>query len=82
MANYTSSLPDSLLHQLSEMAQKLRVPKNKIIERALDKYLTEVERQMYIRSFKQVAGDEDILAMAEAGMDDYIATLDDWDAKR
>ncbi len=81
MANYTSSLPDSLLNQLSELAQKLKVPKNQIIERALDKYLTEVERQMYIRSFKQVAGDEDILAMAEEGMEDYVLALDEWDEK-
>lgn len=82
MANYTSSLPESLLIRLAEMAQKLKVPKNQIIEHALNKYLTKVERQMYIRSFKQLAGDEDILALAEEGMDDYITLLEDWDAKR
>jgi predicted transcriptional regulator len=81
MANYTSSLPDSLLTQLSEMAQKLKVPKNQIIERALYKYLTEVERQLYIRSFKQLSGDKDILSMAEEGMEDYLMNLDEWDAK-
>ena len=81
MANYTSSLPDSLLTQLSEMAQKLKVPKNQIIERALNKYLTEVERQLYIRSFKQLSGDIDILAMAVEGMEDYVMALDEWDAK-
>jgi predicted transcriptional regulator len=58
MANYTSSLPDSVLSKLNEMAQTLRVPKNQIIERALNKYLTEVERQLYIRSFKHIEGDE------------------------
>ena len=81
MANYTSSLPDSLLTQLSEMAQKLKVPKNQIIERALNKYLSEVERQLYIRSFKQLSGDKDILSMAEEGMEDYVMNLDEWDAK-
>ncbi|MBK7808602.1 MAG: ribbon-helix-helix protein, CopG family [Saprospiraceae bacterium] len=81
MANYTSSLPDSLLTQLSEMAQKLKVPKNQIIERALNKYLSEVERQLYIRSFKQLSGDKDILSMAEEGMEDYLMNLDEWDAK-
>ena len=81
MANYTSSLPDSLLTQLSEIAQKLKVPKNQIIERALNKYLTEVERQLYIRSFKQLSGDKDILSMAEEGMEDYLMNLDEWDAK-
>ena len=81
MANYTSSLPDSVLSKLSEMAQKLKVPKNQIIERAVDKYLTEIERQMYIRSFKQISGDKDILAMAEEGMEEYVTVLDDWDEK-
>ena len=81
MANYTSSLPDSLLTQLSEMAQKLKVPKNQIIERALNKYLSEVERQLYIRSFKQLSGDKDILTIAEEGMEEYVMALDEWDAK-
>ena len=82
MTNYTSSLPESLLTQLNEMAQKLKVPKNQIIERALNKYLTEIERQMYIRSFKEIAGDKDMLATAEEGMEDYITALDGWDEKR
>jgi predicted transcriptional regulator len=82
MANYTSSLPDHVLFKLKEIAQKLNVPKNQIIERALEKYLTEVERQLYIRSFKQISADNDILAIAEEGMEDYITALEDWDEKR
>ena len=81
MANYISSLPDSVLSKLNEVAQTLRVPKNKIIERALIKYLTEVERQLYIRSFRQLAGDEDMLKLVEEGMDEYWRVLEDWDAK-
>lgn len=81
MANYTSSLPDSVLSKLNEVAQTLKVPKNQIIERALNKYLTEVERQLYIRSFKQLAGDEDLLKLAEEGMDEYFMALEEWDAK-
>jgi predicted transcriptional regulator len=81
MANYTSSLPDSVLSRLNELAQTLKVPKNQIIERALNKYLTEVEKQLYIRSFKQLAGDEDMLKLAEEGMDDYLRILEEWDAK-
>ena len=81
MANYTSSLPDSVLSKLNEVAKTLRVPKNQIIERALNKYLTEVERQLYIRSFKQLAGDEDMLKLAEEGMEGYLMVLEDWDAK-
>ena len=82
MANYTSSLPESTLTKLSQMALKLKVPKNQIIERALDKYLTEIERQMYIRSFRNLAGDEDMLMIAEEGMDEYKLALEEWDEKR
>ncbi len=82
MANYTSSLPDSTLTKLSEMALKLKVPKNQIIERAVNKYLYEVERQLYIKSFKKIAGDEEILSIAEEGMRDYMIDLEEWDEKR
>ena len=81
MANYTSSLPDDILTKLSEMAQKLKVPKNQIIERALNLYLTEMERQLYIKSFKQLTKDEDIITLAEEGLEDYVAKLNEWDAE-
>jgi len=35
MTTFTSSLPDELLKRLNEKAEKLAVPKNKIIEKAL-----------------------------------------------
>jgi predicted transcriptional regulator len=82
MANFTSSLPDSILVQLREMALKLNVPKNQIIQRALVKYLAELERQMYIRSFINLSGDEDFLEISEEGMEDYHRVLDEWDEKR
>lgn len=82
MANYTSSLPSETLEKLSDMAELLKVPKNKIIERAVNKYLSEIERQLYIKSFKKIAGDEDMIALAEAGMKDYLIDLDDWDEKK
>jgi predicted transcriptional regulator len=77
MANYTYSLPDDMLTKLNELAQTLKVPKNKIIEHALKTYLTEVERQLYIRSFKQLAGDEDVLKIAEEGVGDFVKILED-----
>jgi hypothetical protein len=42
------------------MSQKLKIPKDLISERALSKYLNEIESQMYIQSFKEIAGDKDI----------------------
>ena len=35
MATFTSSLPEKLLNQLATTAKELRMPKNKIIEKAL-----------------------------------------------
>ena len=82
MTNFTSSLPDNLLHQLHEVSQKLKIPKNKIIERALNKYLIEVDKQFYIKSFKKISGDEEFLKIAEEGIDDYHILLEKWDEER
>jgi len=80
MATFTSSLPDKTLAQLSSLAQKLDMPKNKLINQALIKYFFELERQQYIDSFKQVANDDEMLEMADLGLDDYLNQLNDLDA--
>jgi ribosomal protein L10 len=82
MPNYTSSLPDGTLAKLNEMAATLKVSKNKIIEKALEKYMKEVDRQLYIRSFKKLKGDKDILDIAEEGMAEYRDILNEWDEKK
>lgn len=75
MATFTSSLPDHLLGKLHEMAMKLKIPKNKLIEKALEIYLDQLCRAEYVRSYKQAGMDEDILTMAEEGMEDYMEQL-------
>jgi hypothetical protein len=82
MPNYTSSLPDGTLAKLNDLATRLDVPKNKIIEKALNRYMTELEKQLYIKSFKSISGDADLLMIAEEGIADYNNTLLDWDEKR
>jgi hypothetical protein len=72
MATFTSTLPDDLLSMLTEKARKLSLPKNKLIENALRLYLEHLEKAEYVRSYKQAAGDQDILAAAEEGMADYL----------
>ena len=76
MATFTSTLPDDLLHLLSEKAKKLSMPKNKLIENALRLYLEHLEKAEYIRSYRQAASDRDILAVAEEGMQDYLRQLE------
>jgi predicted transcriptional regulator len=38
MTTFTSTLPDELMLKLNEMAGKMAIPKNKIIEKALQIY--------------------------------------------
>ncbi|HMI67602.1 MAG TPA: hypothetical protein VK517_16290 [Cyclobacteriaceae bacterium] len=75
MSTFTSTLPDDLLTLLGEKAQKMAMPKNKLIENALRLYLEYLERAEYIKSYRQAATDKDILQIAEEGMADYLRQL-------
>jgi predicted transcriptional regulator len=76
MTTFTSTLPDNLLAKLNEMAKNLALPKNKIIERALQIYLDQLTRAEYVKSYKQAGSDVSILEIAEEGMADYLKQLD------
>ncbi|MGV3685478.1 MAG: ribbon-helix-helix protein, CopG family [Daejeonella sp.] len=76
MATFTSSLPDGLLQLLEEKAKELALPKNKLIEQALRLYLDHLNRAAYIRSYKQMAEDTDLISIAEEGMADYYEQLE------
>lgn len=75
MATFTSTLPDDLLHMLSEKAKALSLPKNRLMENALRLYLEHLEKAEYIKSYKQAAKDADVLTIAEEGMSDYLNQL-------
>ncbi len=75
MTSFTGSLPDSLLKLLEEKAKQLAVPKNKLIERALNLYLDQLNRAEYARSNKKMALVTDLLLMAEEGMTEYMQQL-------
>jgi hypothetical protein len=75
MQVFTSSLPDTLFALLSEKAQELNVPKNKIIEKALALYLEQLNKAAYIKSYRQMAADTDVTLLAEEGMQAYYAQL-------
>ncbi len=79
MTTFTSTLPDSLLEQLNSYSKKLKLPKNKLIQKALSLYLNQLERAEYIRSYRQYKDDKDILQIAEEGMIDYLKQLIDTD---
>lgn len=77
MATFTSSLPDQLLEKLSVMAKELQLPKNRLIEKALEVYLDQIERAQYVKSYKKAGDDMEIMAVAEEGMIDYLKTVSD-----
>ncbi|MFW5773713.1 MAG: hypothetical protein ACOCWD_03440, partial [Tangfeifania sp.] len=65
------------LKRLNEKAEKLAVPKNKIIEKALKIYLDQLNRAEYIKSYKQAGNDAEIMKIAEEGMADYFKQLEE-----
>ena len=76
MSTFTSTLPDELLRKLNEMALKLSIPKNRIIEKALRIYLDQLTRAEYVKSYKNASADVDIIEMAEEGMEDYLKQME------
>ena len=76
MTTFTSTLPEELLAKLDKAAKKLSVPKNRLIEKALRIYLDQITKAEYIKSFKKAEDDENLLDMAEEGMEDYLNQLD------
>jgi hypothetical protein len=75
MATFTSTLPEILWVELNQKATELGVPKNKLLEKALRLYLDHLNKASYQRSYKKMAGDTDLLALAEEGMEDYLNQL-------
>lgn len=75
MTTFTSTLPESLFDLLSQKAKELNIPKNKLIERALTSYLTQLNKAEYARSYQRMQQDTDVLQIAEEGMAMYYKTL-------
>ena len=77
MITFTSTLPDDLMNLLSEKAKELSIPKNKLIEKALRIYLDQINRAAYMKSYKRLAEDTDVLLIAEEGMEEYLKNLEE-----
>ncbi|MFA7686807.1 MAG: ribbon-helix-helix domain-containing protein [Moheibacter sp.] len=81
MATFTSSLPDDLLQQLAEYADRIGVAKNKIIEKALRVYLDQITRTEYAQSYRRASQDADVLMIAEEGVVEYFRQINSEDEK-
>jgi predicted transcriptional regulator len=77
MTTFTSTLPDDLLEMLNLKAKELHLPKNKLIEKALRIYLDQLNKSAYIKSYKRLSEDEDILKIAEEGMAEYMTDTEE-----
>lgn len=77
----TTSLPDTLVIQLSEYAERMNTPKNKFIEKALRLYLDHLKKAEYARSYKMAGEDQDIMMVAEEDMATYLNQIIDTELK-
>lgn len=77
MATFTSSLPDHLLNDLSEKAKELKIPKNKLIQKALEYYLEKLDKASFLNSYKKMADDPEHLLLAEEGVEDWFQMLEE-----
>lgn len=75
--NFTSSLPSDIMQTLDSYAKKFKIPKNRIMEQALNAYFDRLKQAEYSRSFKKAAGDPEMITMAEEGLEDYLKILDE-----
>lgn len=75
MTTFTSTLPEALFDLLSQKSKELNMPKNKLIERALTSYLTQLNKAEYARSYQRMQQDADLIQIAEEGMADYYKEL-------
>ncbi len=80
MTTFTSSLPDDLLQQLAEYADRLGVAKNKIIEKALRLYLDQMTRAEYAKSYQRASKDTETMKVAEEDMAAYYGQIRDEEA--
>lgn len=77
MATFTSSLPSTLLERLASLAKELELPKNKLLQNALELYLEQLEKASYIKSYKAAGKDDDLILVAEEGLLDYFNTINE-----
>ncbi len=75
--NITSSLSPEIISRLDGYSKKFRIPKSRILEQALEAYFEKLKKAEYIRSFKAAAGDDEVVLMAEEGLEDYLKILDE-----
>jgi predicted transcriptional regulator len=75
MKSFTYTLSDELSNELSRVAAELNTPHSVLVHNALRMYFTHLKREAYQNSFIAMTHDQDILTMAEEGMQGYAIQL-------
>lgn len=73
---YTSTLALDLAQELADYTRKAGKAKKDVIETALREFFERQRRQQFVEGFKRARQDDEIRAMTEEGMDDYLNQLD------
>lgn len=73
--NYTSSLPAEIIQLLDTYARQFKIPKNRIVEQALRAYFEKLKKAEYAHSFRRAASEEEMLTLAEEGLEEYLKIL-------
>ena len=74
---YTSSLPLELKEDLEQYVIINKMSKNKVIEKALRKFLMEERKKAYVETFKKANKDNEMTDMADWGLEDYLKQLNE-----
>lgn len=77
MTTFTSSLPQELLDQLAKTATELKIPKNKLIQKALQRYLIQIEKAQFAESFQRASIEPEMLEIADEGLEDWFQMLEE-----
>jgi hypothetical protein len=72
---YTSTLPNTVMEDVVEYANRHNKKKNEVITEAITTFLTEKRKQEYAETFKKIKNDPEQKFLAEAGLGDFLEII-------
>ncbi len=69
---YTSTLPNTVMEEVVEYANRHNKKKNEVITEAITTFLKEKRKQEYAETFKKMENDPEQKFLAEAGLGDFL----------
>ncbi len=72
---YTSTLPNTVMEEVVEYANRYNKKKNEVITEAITTFLTEKRKQEYAETFKKMKNDTEQKFLAEAGLGDFFEII-------